>query len=85
MAITNLTHAIKIQPSNADIYMKRARMYETRGQVGTPHVFTSFWVFWRSVTSLMYLKPSLHEGDVVFKIIGLSTNQPTAMSLTEYL
>ena len=33
MAVTNLTQAIKIQPTNADIYMRRARLYQERDQV----------------------------------------------------
>ena len=33
MAVTNLTQAIKIQPSNADIFMRRARLYQERNQV----------------------------------------------------
>ena len=33
MAVTNLNQAIKLQPNNADIYMRRANLYEKRGQI----------------------------------------------------
>lgn len=33
MAVTNLTQAIKIQPTNADIYLRRAKLYQEREQV----------------------------------------------------
>jgi len=33
MAVTNLTQAIKIQPNNADIYLRRAKLYQDRQQV----------------------------------------------------
>lgn len=32
MAVTNLNQAIKIHPNHADIYMRRAKLYEVRGQ-----------------------------------------------------
>ena len=33
MAVTDLNNAVNLRPNNADIYMRRANLYEKRGQI----------------------------------------------------